>query len=166
MPNNYTKILLRSWIKLAEEPERKHLEDILNQMRTGKLNLIWIKLPDNKKIQKNESRIINLEYNAVKSKNSIIGLELLPKKNHSVFYAIKFPEDHVLNNRKVKINVGRQKMIRNGWKKNAKGQINLGFIVPYLGSEIYKHCIKNNIIKDKKKFIEVYISFQLLVDHS
>jgi len=40
------------------------------------------------------------------------------------------------------------------WKKNSNGQINLGFIVPYLGSQDYKYCIKNNIIKNKKDYIE------------
>jgi len=73
MPNNYTKILLKSWIKLAETDEKGELKEILLKMKSGKLNLIWIKLSENKKIEKNESRVINLEYNAVKSKNKIIG---------------------------------------------------------------------------------------------
>ena len=73
MPNNYTKILLKSWIKLAETDEKGELKEILLKMKSRKLNLIWIKLSENKKIEKNESRVINLEYNAVKSKNKIIG---------------------------------------------------------------------------------------------
>jgi len=44
------------------------------------------------------------------------------------------------------------------WKKNAKGQINLGFIQPYPGSAIYKHCLKKGVIKDKADFIENGIS--------
>jgi radical SAM superfamily enzyme YgiQ (UPF0313 family) len=40
------------------------------------------------------------------------------------------------------------------WKKNAKAQISLGFVEPYPGSDIYKHCIKKGIIKDKLDFIQ------------
>lgn len=46
----------------------------------------------------------------------------------------------------------------NYWKKNCKGQIKLGFIQPYPGSEIYKNCIKKGIIKDKLYFIKNKIS--------
>ncbi len=40
------------------------------------------------------------------------------------------------------------------WKNNCKGQIRLGFIQPYPGSEIYGYCIKKGIIKDKLDFIK------------
>ncbi len=39
------------------------------------------------------------------------------------------------------------------WKKNAQGQVRLGFIQPYPGSEIYEHCLKKGIIKDKLDFL-------------
>ena len=44
------------------------------------------------------------------------------------------------------------------WKKNCKGQIKLGFIQPYPGSEIWNHCIKKGIIQDKLDFIKNRIS--------
>lgn len=40
------------------------------------------------------------------------------------------------------------------WKKNCDGQVNLGFIQPYPGSEIYHHCVRKKIITDKLSFIE------------
>lgn len=40
------------------------------------------------------------------------------------------------------------------WKERCKGQVNLDFIQPYPGSEIYNHCIKKGIIKDKIDFIK------------
>ena len=40
------------------------------------------------------------------------------------------------------------------WKKNCSEQIYLGFIQPYPGSEMYNHCIKKGIIKDKLDFIK------------
>lgn len=40
------------------------------------------------------------------------------------------------------------------WKKNSKGQILIGFIQPYPGSRIYKHCIEKGLIKDKLDFIK------------
>ena len=44
------------------------------------------------------------------------------------------------------------------WKKNCKGQLKLGFIQPYPGSEIYKRCVEKGIIKDRLDFIKNYIA--------
>jgi len=44
------------------------------------------------------------------------------------------------------------------WKKNSRGQIRLGFIQPYPGSEIYRHCLRKGIIKDKEDFIKNRLS--------
>ncbi len=41
------------------------------------------------------------------------------------------------------------------WKENCKGQVNLTFIQPYPGSEIFNHCIKKKIIKDKLNYMAV-----------
>ena len=43
-------------------------------------------------------------------------------------------------------------------KEHGKGQILIGFIQPYPGSEIYKNCVKKGIIKDKLEFIRNHIS--------
>ena len=40
------------------------------------------------------------------------------------------------------------------WKKNCKGQVVLSFVQPYPGSEIYRHCLRKGIIKDKLDFIK------------
>jgi len=40
------------------------------------------------------------------------------------------------------------------WKTSCNGQVQLGFIQPYPGSEIYDKCIKKGIIKDKLEFIK------------
>lgn len=40
------------------------------------------------------------------------------------------------------------------WIKHFRGQVSLGFIQPYPGSEIYKHCIRKGIINDKLSFIK------------
>ena len=41
------------------------------------------------------------------------------------------------------------------WKENCKGQINLSFIQPYPGSEIFNHCLKVGIIKDKFEYMSI-----------
>jgi len=46
----------------------------------------------------------------------------------------------------------------NWWKKHSKGQIKLLFIQPYPGSEIYNHCLRKGIIKDKENFIKNLLS--------
>ena len=43
------------------------------------------------------------------------------------------------------------------WKKNCKGQVQLHFIHPYPNSEIYQHCLKQGIIKDKLDYIKNHI---------
>ncbi len=40
------------------------------------------------------------------------------------------------------------------WKNNCDGQIQLNFIQPTPGSEIYEHCIRKGIIKDRLDFIK------------
>lgn len=42
----------------------------------------------------------------------------------------------------------------NYWKERCKGQVNLDFIQPYPGSEIYNHCLRKGIIKDRLDFIK------------
>ena len=44
------------------------------------------------------------------------------------------------------------------WKKNCNGQVKLGFIQPYPGSEIYNHSVKKGIIKDRLDFIKNKVS--------
>ncbi|MEM0465172.1 MAG: radical SAM protein [Candidatus Pacearchaeota archaeon] len=46
----------------------------------------------------------------------------------------------------------------NFWKNYCEGQVQLGFIQPYPGSEIYKRCLEKGIIKDKLDFIKNNIS--------
>lgn len=44
------------------------------------------------------------------------------------------------------------------WKENSKGQINLCFIQPYPGAEIYHHCVKEGIIEKNFGGKMTYIS--------
>ncbi|MDI6773845.1 MAG: radical SAM protein [Verrucomicrobiota bacterium] len=39
------------------------------------------------------------------------------------------------------------------WRSSARGQIDLGFIHPFPGSAIYRHCLEKRIIADKLDFI-------------
>ena len=39
------------------------------------------------------------------------------------------------------------------WKENCNGQVQLNFIQPYPGNEMYNHCVKKGIIKDRLEFI-------------
>ena len=124
MPNNYTMILIESWIKQAiDEKQQNHLRRILKEIESKKLYLIWIKLPPGKKLKRNQSRVISLKYAAKKEKlkNKIIWLELFSNRNHSIFYIIKCPEDHFLSNRKIKFTQQNgKKQIRHGWKKHTQ----------------------------------------------
>jgi len=46
----------------------------------------------------------------------------------------------------------------NYWKKTCESQIRIGFIQPYPGSEVYNHCIRKGIIKDKLDFIKNHMA--------
>jgi len=39
------------------------------------------------------------------------------------------------------------------WKRECRGQVGLGFIQPYPGSEIFNHCVSRGIIQNKIKYI-------------
>jgi len=41
----------------------------------------------------------------------------------------------------------------NYWKNNCEGQVNLFFVEPFAGSEIFKYCIDKGIIKDRVKYM-------------
>lgn len=45
------------------------------------------------------------------------------------------------------------------WKHNCRGQVSMCFIQPYPGSEIYKHCLRKGIIKDKLSFIKYELAY-------
>jgi len=49
------------------------------------------------------------------------------------------------------------------WKKNCKEQLLLAFIQPFPGSEIYNHCVRKGLIKDKVDFIKNQIPKQLTI---
>jgi radical SAM superfamily enzyme YgiQ (UPF0313 family) len=49
------------------------------------------------------------------------------------------------------------------WKKNCKEQVLLAFIQPFNGSEIYDHCIRKGLIKDKLDFIKNQLPKQLTI---
>lgn len=50
------------------------------------------------------------------------------------------------------------------WKNNLAGQVGLNFIQPYPGSEIYGHCVRKGIIKDKIDFIKNKIAPDLYLN--
>jgi len=52
----------------------------------------------------------------------------------------------------------------NYWKKNCKGQVNLGFIYAYPGSELYNNCLKKGIIKDKLSFIKNEMKNEVIIN--
>ncbi len=46
------------------------------------------------------------------------------------------------------------------WKNFCEGQVQLGFIQAYPGSEIYNHCVKKGIIKDELDYIKNKMAHQ------
>lgn len=54
----------------------------------------------------------------------------------------------------------------NWWIKNSNGNINLSYIRPYPGSEIYTYCIKKGLIKNKLEFIKSIDSNSLVLNMS
>jgi len=67
MSNQYTKALIEFWIDNAEtDDDRKLLSNLLAKIRNQEIFVIWVKLPPIKVLTKNQVKIINLEYGALK----------------------------------------------------------------------------------------------------
>ena len=108
LPNTFTKTLIESLIDDYEEKKDEKmiskLVDLQNKLKAHDFFLIWIKLPEKKQLSKDEVRVINLEYNAaLEKKEKFIHLDIISPADHTVFYIIKNPEDHVLNTQEIRI---------------------------------------------------------------
>lgn len=102
LPNSHTRILIDTMIDEYTDKNQEEmvieLKKLQDELRQHKFFLIWIKLPDRKKLTDNEVRIINLEYNsALEEVGKYIHLTVTSPEDYSVFYIIKYPEDHDLD---------------------------------------------------------------------
>lgn len=83
--------------QLAAETDSVHIERLqkyIHKLETRETHLLWIKLP--KSMNKNDVRVINLKYDAMKEPKPRrnMTIEYTKKLSHSVVYIIKKPEDY------------------------------------------------------------------------
>lgn len=71
VPNDYTYALLEDTIEKTSGTRKKELEEYYEEFTSRKRYLLWIKLPPLKKMDKDQIKIINLEYDAEKKKNHL-----------------------------------------------------------------------------------------------
>lgn len=94
-----TVALHRGQLAKETNPETvKQLQNFIYKLENRDTHLIWIKLP--KKMNRNDLRVINLEYDAMKEPkpHGTITIEYNKKLSHSVVYIIKKPEDYDIKN--------------------------------------------------------------------
>ncbi|MDE1765560.1 MAG: hypothetical protein KGI27_04690 [Thaumarchaeota archaeon] len=117
IPNDYTFALLENRIERLSGQEKSILENLYDDLRNHRKYMLWIKMPPTKKLQKDQLRIITLEYDAEKVKNPSKKLELdFPShQTHNVFYVIRTPEDYEFENKDIEI------IEKNGRKFKYKG---------------------------------------------
>ena len=76
----------------------KDVLDLFTKIDNHNVFLLWIRLPKDKELNENESRVINLEYDATKEKPTTkLKIDILPSNEHYVFYTIRQPEDFDLS---------------------------------------------------------------------
>jgi len=102
LPNSHTRSLIDTMIDEYTNKNQKQmvkeLKELQDNLHQQKFFLIWIKLPERKKLSNNEVRIINLEYNStLEEVGKFIHLIVKSPEDYSVFYIIKYPEDHDLD---------------------------------------------------------------------
>jgi len=103
--NKLTKALITNLIKHTETGKTKdELEKLLKDMVEQKIFLLWIKLPSAKRFQRNECRVITLEYDAVKedvsTNEQVLEFHSSP---HEVFYVVKQPQDYEFDKEEIEI---------------------------------------------------------------
>ena len=94
-----TVALQRGQLAAETDPENiKRLKKYINKLENRETHLLWIKLP--KSMNKNDVRVINLEYDAMKEAKPRrnMTVEYNKKLSHSVIYIIKKPEDYDIKN--------------------------------------------------------------------
>lgn len=100
--NDFTLQLLENKKKTSQdEDEKNKYQEYIDNIKNKKVYMLWIKIPPNKKMIKNQLKIINLEYDAIKDRKPTKKIETVYKRSslHSVFYIIKKPEDYDFSNK-------------------------------------------------------------------
>lgn len=110
-PNRFTRQYLEQGAGTANKS--KNIEDILSQMKSREVYVIWIKLTNAQKIKPYESKVIRLKYhNIIKEKKFNISLSKLKflfsiprfrinyktvENDHDIFYILRAPEGYEIN---------------------------------------------------------------------
>jgi hypothetical protein len=122
LPKAYVKTLIQIWINRSKDDEKTQFENLLSDIEDGKKYLIWIKLPEDKKLKMNEIKVFTLQYSAQKeeSRDEDYILKIISPNLHSVYHIIKVPEDYTFSNQKIILHdtEGKQRKIKKSWKKH------------------------------------------------
>ena len=121
MSNPYTNALIDAWIEDPEtdEKQKKQLTDIVKQIKSRQIILIWIKLPPQKAMVKNQVKVFTLEYSSKKEKQSSdeMTLTIFSPLSHKVFYIIRKPEDYDFAKQVLETTDEKGKKVKLKWKK-------------------------------------------------
>ena len=115
MTNNDTKMLLE-----IKKEDNKKLEELIADIESHKIFLIWIKIPPNKKLQPNEVRIINLTFEVREINNRFrnrIYLDVSSNLPFPVFWIFKKPDDYNMTNQYCHIIEDNKLKNRTTWKE-------------------------------------------------
>lgn len=121
MSNPYTNALIDGWIEDPEtdEKQKEHLTNLLEQIKSRQVILIWIKLPPQKAMVKNQVKVFTLEYSSKKEKQSSdeMTLNIFSPLSHRVFYIIRKPEDYDFATQVLETTNEQGKKVKLKWKK-------------------------------------------------
>lgn len=121
MSNPYTNALIDTWIEDPEtdEKQREQLTDLVEQIKSRQIFLIWIKLPPQKAMVENQVKVFTLEYSSKKEKQSSdeMTLTIFSPLSHRVFYIIRKPEDYDFATQVLETTNEQGKTVKLKWKK-------------------------------------------------
>ena len=105
-----------------KSPDSQHISQLIKDFNNHKIALIWIKVPPNKKLQPDEVRILNLNFENKKISHRIrnrIFLNMSSNLPFPVFWILKNPQDFKITNKKYYTTQDNRLLYKGSWSDDA-----------------------------------------------
>ncbi len=120
MTNKDTRTLLE--IMKEENPDSQHISQLMEDFNDRTTALIWIKVPPNKKLQLNEVRILNLNFETKKMRHRThnhIFLNVSSDLPFPVFWILRNPQNFKITNKKYYTIKNNKLLDKGSWSDSA-----------------------------------------------
>lgn len=94
MTNELTRAMISDWGDRSSDEMRTELNQLLDEMESQSIYVVWIKLPTNKIMSKDSNMVLKLEYDVEINNDGRNLTILISSVSHNVFYTLTKPEDY------------------------------------------------------------------------